>query len=42
MLGDFATLNIEVASGNATIYVPQHWRVDLKVNIFGAAKADLL
>ena len=41
MLGDFATLNIEVAFGNATVYVPQHWRVDLKVETsFGAAKAD--
>ena len=41
MLGDFATLNIEVGFGNAVIYVPQHWRVDLKVETFcGAAKAD--
>ena len=40
-LGDFATLNIEVGFGNAVIYVPQHWRVDLKVETFcGAAKAD--
>ena len=41
MLGDIATLNIEVGFGNAVIYVPQHWRVDLKVETFcGAAKAD--
>ena len=41
MLGDFATLNIEVGFGNAVVYVPQHWRVDLKVETFcGAAKAD--
>ena len=41
MLGDFATLNIEVGFGNTVIYVPQHWRVDLKVETFcGAAKAD--
>ena len=41
MLGDFATLNIEVGFGNAVIYVPQHWRVDLKVETFcGAANAD--
>lgn len=41
MLGNFATLNIEVGFGNAVIYVPQHWRVDLKVETFcGAAKAD--
>ena len=41
MLGDFATLNIEVGFGNVVIYVPQHWRVDLKVETFcGAAKAD--
>ena len=41
MLGDFATLNIAVGFGNAVIYVPQHWRVDLKVETFcGAAKAD--
>ena len=41
MLGDFATLNIEVAFGNAIVYVPQHWRVDLKVETsFGAAKAE--
>ena len=41
MLGDSATLNIEVGFGNAVIYVPQHWRVDLKVETFcGAAKAD--
>ena len=41
MLGDFATLNIEVGFGNAVIHVPQHWRVDLKVETFsGAAKAD--
>ena len=41
MLGDFATLNIEVGFGNAVIYVPQHWRVDLKVETFcGAAKSD--
>ena len=31
MLGDSATLKIEVGFGNAAIYVPQHWRVDLKV-----------
>ena len=41
MLGDSATLKIEVGFGNAIIYVPQHWRVDLKVETFcGAAKAD--
>ena len=41
MLGDTATLKIEVGFGNAVIYVPQHWRVDLKVETFcGAAKAD--
>ena len=41
MLGDSATLKIEVGFGNADIYVPQHWRVDLKVETFcGAAKAD--
>ena len=41
MLGDFATLDIEVGFGNALIYVPQHWRVDLKVETFcGVAKAD--
>ena len=40
MLGDFATLDIEVGFGNAVIYVPQHWRVDLKVETFcGVAKA---
>ena len=32
---------VEVGFGNAVIYVPQHWRVDLKVETFcGAAKAD--
>ena len=41
MLSDTATLKIEVGFGNAVIYVPQHWRVDLKVETFcGAAKAD--
>ena len=41
MLGDSATLKIGVGFGNAVIYVPQHWRVDLKVETFcGAAKAD--
>ena len=41
ILGDSATLKIEVGFGNAVIYVPQHWRVDLKVETFcGAAKAD--
>ena len=41
MLGDFATLDIEVGFGNAVIFVPQHWRVDLKVETFcGVAKAD--
>lgn len=41
MLGDSATLKIEVGFGNAVIYVPQHWRVNLKVETFcGAAKAD--
>ena len=41
MLGDIATLKIEVGFGNAVVYVPQHWRVDLKVETFcGAAKAD--
>ena len=34
MLGDSATLKIEVGFGNAVIYVPQHWRVDLKVETF--------
>ena len=42
MLGDFATLNIEVGFGNAVVYVPQHWRVDLRVETFcGVAKADV-
>ena len=41
MLGDSATLKIEVGFGNAVVYVPQHWRVALKVETFcGAAKAD--
>ena len=41
MLGDSATLKIEVGFGHAVVYVPQHWRVDLKVETFcGAAKAD--
>ena len=41
MLGDTATLKVEVGFGNAVIYVPQHWRVDLKVETFcGVAKAD--
>ncbi|MFS9248979.1 LiaF transmembrane domain-containing protein [Streptococcus infantis] len=41
MLGDSATLKIEVGFGNAVVYVPQHWRVDLKVETFcGAAKAE--
>ena len=41
MLGESATLKIEVGFGNAVIYVPQHWRVDLKVETFcGVAKAD--
>ena len=41
ILGDSATLKVEVGFGNAVIYVPQHWRVDLKVETFcGAAKAD--
>ena len=41
MLGDSATLKIEVGFGNAVVYVPQHWRVNLKVETFcGAAKAD--
>ena len=41
MLGDSATLKIEVSLGNAVIYVPQHWRVDLKVETScGVAKAD--
>ena len=41
MLGDTATLKIEVGFGNAVIYVPQHWRVDLKVETScGVAKAD--
>ena len=41
MLGDSATLKIEVGFGNAVVYVPQHWRVDLKVETFcGAAKTD--
>ena len=41
MLGDSATLKIEVGFGNAVIYVPQHWRVDLKVETScGVAKAD--
>ena len=41
ILGDSATLKIEVGFGNAVVYVPQHWRVDLKVETFcGAAKAD--
>ncbi len=41
ILGDTATLKIEVGFGNVVIYVPQHWRVDLKVETFcGVAKAD--
>ena len=41
MLGDSATLKVEVGFGNAVIYVPQHWRVDLKVETFCAvAKTD--
>ena len=41
ILGDTATLKIEVGFGNAVIFVPQHWRVDLKVETFcGVAKAD--
>ena len=41
ILGDTATLKIEVGFGNAVVYVPQHWRVDLKVETFcGVAKAD--
>lgn len=41
ILGDNATLKVEVGFGNAVIYVPQHWRVDLKVETFcGVAKAD--
>lgn len=41
ILGDTATLKVEVGFGSAVIYVPQHWRVDLKVETFcGAAKAD--
>ena len=41
MLGDTATLKVEVGFGNAVIYVPQHWRVDLKVETFcGVAKVD--
>ena len=32
---------VEVGFGNAVIYVPQHWGVDLKVETFcGVAKAD--
>ena len=41
ILGDSATLKVEVGFGNAVIYVPQHWGVDLKVETFcGVAKAD--
>ena len=41
ILRDTATLKVEVGFGNAVIYVPQHWRVDLKVETFcGVAKAD--
>ena len=41
ILGDSATLKVEVGFGNAVIFVPQHWRVDLKVETFcGVAKAD--
>lgn len=41
ILGDTATLKVEVGFGKAVIYVPQHWRVDLKVETFcGVAKAD--
>ena len=41
ILGDSATLKVEVGFGSAVIYVPQHWRVDLKVETFcGVAKAD--
>ena len=38
---EFVEDEFEVGFGNAVIYVPQHWRVDLKVETFcGAAKAD--
>ena len=38
---DLVEDEFEVGFGNAVIYVPQHWRVDLKVETFcGAAKAD--
>ena len=41
ILGDTATLKVGVGFGNAVIYVPQHWRVDLKVETFCAvAKTD--
>ncbi|WP_267248136.1 LiaF transmembrane domain-containing protein [Streptococcus sp. Marseille-Q5986] len=41
ILGDSATLKVEVSLGSAVIYVPQHWRVDLKVETScGVAKAD--
>lgn len=41
ILGDSATLKVEVGFGSAVIYVPQHWEVDLKVETFcGVAKAD--
>ena len=41
ILRDTATLKVEVGFGNAVIYIPQHWRVDLKVETFcGVAKAD--
>lgn len=41
ILGDTATLKVEVGFGSAVIYVPQHWRVDLKVETFcGVAKTD--
>ena len=38
---DLVEDEFEVGFGNAVVYVPQHWRVDLKVETFcGAAKAD--
>lgn len=38
---DLVDDQVEVGFGNAVIYVPQHWRVDLKVETFcGVAKAD--
>ena len=31
ILGDVAILSVDVVFGSATIYIPQHWKVDLRV-----------